>query len=128
MRFLKSRLFAVISGALLVAGAGSAALADDTEIFFNQNNGSIPANILFILDTSGSMNDLVTTQADYSPASTYNADQCGSQFDSNYYYYSSKGLPKCGSASKIATAQFKCANMMTAINSVGYATDAFTQW
>ncbi len=128
MRFLKSRLFAVVSGALLALGAASAALADDTEIFFNQNNGNIPANILFILDTSGSMNDLVTTQLDYDPSLTYSADQCGSAFDSNYYYFSSKGIPKCGSGSKLAKTQFKCNNMLSPLASTGFATDAYTQW
>ena len=128
MRFLKSRLFAVISGALLAVGAGSAALADDTEIFFNQNNGSIPANIMFILDTSGSMNDLVTTQLTYNPSLTYTADKCGSTFDTNSYYYSAKGIPGCGSSAKIATTLFKCINMLNSLNGTGFATDAFTQW
>jgi type IV pilus assembly protein PilY1 len=109
-------------------GAGAAAFADDTEIFFNQNNGNIPANIMFILDTSGSMNDLVTTQLAYDPAQSYTADKCGSAFDPNYYYYSSKGLPACGSTAKIARALFKCANMLTPLASTGFATDAFTQW
>jgi len=128
MRFLKSRFFAVISGTLLALAAGNAALADDTEIFFNQNTGSIPANILFILDTSGSMNDLVTSQLDYDSTLTYNADKCGTAFDKNYYYYSTKNIPKCGSTQKIAVTQFKCANMAGAIADAGYATDAFTQW
>jgi type IV pilus assembly protein PilY1 len=128
MRFLKSRFFAVISGTLLALAAGNAALADDTEIFFNQNTGSIPANILFILDTSGSMNDLVTSQLEYDGSLTYNADKCGTAFDTNYYYYSAKNIPKCGSTAKIAITQFKCANMAGAILNTGYATDAFTQW
>ena len=65
MRFSKSRIFAVVSGALLSVAAATAAFADDSEIFFNQNSASIPANILFIMDTSGSMNSLVTTQQPY---------------------------------------------------------------
>jgi type IV pilus assembly protein PilY1 len=121
-------LFAVMTGALIALGAGAAAFADDTEIFFNQNAGSIPANILFILDTSGSMNDLVTSQQDYDSSLTYNADKCGSAFDPNFYYYSSKAIPACGSAAKIDKKLFKCVNMLTALNNTGYATDAFTQW
>jgi type IV pilus assembly protein PilY1 len=128
MRFPMSRLFAVTAGALVAMGAGAAAFADDTEIFFNQNNGNIPANILFILDTSGSMNDLVTTQLDYDPSLTYNADKCGSAFDPNYYYYSSKAIPACGSVAKIAKSLFKCVNMLTPLVNTGFATDAFTQW
>lgn len=128
MRFLKSRFFAVISGTLLALAAGTAAMADDTEIFFNQNTGSIPANILFILDTSGSMNDLVTSQLEYDGSLTYNPDKCGTAFDKNYYYFSAKNIPKCGSTAKILVTQFKCANMANAIATSGYATDAFTQW
>ncbi len=128
MRFPKSRFVAVLTGFLLSVGGGSAALADDTEIFFNQNNGNIPANILFILDTSGSMNSLVTTQKPYDPSNGYSADKCASAFDNNYYYYSAKGLPGCGSAARIAKTLFKCANMLPALGTTGFATDAFTQW
>lgn len=128
MRFSKSRLFAVVSGALLSVAAATAAFADDSEIFFNQNTANIPANILFIMDTSGSMNDLVTTQQPYNPATTYTQNQCGTAFDPNSYYYSSKGLPKCGSTNKIAISQFKCKSMLTPMATSGYATDSFAQW
>jgi type IV pilus assembly protein PilY1 len=128
MRFSKSRIFAVISGALLSVTAASAAFADDSEIFFNQNSADIPANILFIMDTSGSMNDLVTTQQPYDPTVTYSQNQCASAFDPNSYYYSSKGLPKCASANKIAISQFKCKTMLTPMGVSGYATDSFAQW
>jgi hypothetical protein len=74
---------AAACGALLAFGAISVAQADDTEIFFNQNNGNVPANIMFILDTSGSMNDLVTTQEDFDPAKAYSPDGCAA-FDNNY--------------------------------------------
>ena len=128
MRASKSRFIAVVTGFLLSVGAASAALADDTEIFFNQNNGNIPANILFILDTSGSMNDSVTTQKAYDPAQTYAANKCAANFDSNYYYYSARGLPACASAAKIARSLFTCNNMLSPLGSTGFATDAFTQW
>ncbi len=67
MRCSKSRIFAVVSGALLAVAAAAAAFADDTEIFFNQNAADIPANVLFIMDTSGSMNELVTTPVSVRP-------------------------------------------------------------
>ncbi len=128
MRCFKSRFTAVVAGALIAAGAGSAALADDTEIFFNQNNGDIPANILFILDTSGSMNSLVSTQKAYDPTVTYHADKCATAFDSNYYYYSSKNIPACGSTARIARSLFKCNSMLAPMAGTGFATDSFTQW
>src|SRR6476661_4730512 len=125
MRFSKSRILSVVSGGLLAVAAATAAFADDTEIFFNQNVADIPANVLFIMDTSGSMNSLVTTQFPYDPAKTYTADKCGTPFDPNSYYYSSKGLPKCGSANKIAKSQFKCKTMLTGLANSGFATDTF---
>jgi type IV pilus assembly protein PilY1 len=127
MKLSITRLYAVIGSALLAMSAASAAHADDTEIFFNQNNGSIPANILFVLDTSGSMNDLVTTQEAYNSSTSYSPDKCAA-FDNNYYYYSTKGTPACGTANKIRTDLFKCASMMPFINSSGFTTGSFAQW
>src|SRR5712675_1338141 len=113
MRFSKSRMLSVVSGGLLAVAAATAAFADDTEIFINQNAADIPANVLFIMDTSGSMNSQVTTQFPYDPSKTYTGDKCGgAPFDANSYYYSSKGLPKCGSANKIDKSLFKCASML----------------
>ena len=128
MRCSKSRIVAVVSGALLSVAAATAAFADDTEIFFNQNAGDIPANVLFIMDTSGSMNELVTTSKPYDPAKTYTADKCGTPFDPNSYYYSSKGLPKCGSTNKMDKSLFKCQSMLTPLANTGFATDTFAQW
>ena len=45
MRCSKSRIFAVISGALLSVATAQAAFADDTEIFFNQKGADVPAAI-----------------------------------------------------------------------------------
>lgn len=128
MRCSKSRIFAVISGALLSVATAQAAFADDTEIFFNQNGADVPANVLFIMDTSGSMNSLVTTSKPYNPNLSYNPDKCATPFDASAYYYSSKGIPACASTQKIAKTQFKCASMMSGLNSSGFVTDTFAQW
>ena len=128
MRCHKSRFVAVISGLLLSVAAATAAFADDTEIFFNQNGTDIPANVMFILDTSGSMNSLVTTQKQYDPSQTYTADKCGTPFDASSYYFSSKGIPACGSAQMIAKTLFKCASMLAPLKASGFATDSFAQW
>ena len=58
--------------------------ADDTEIF--TGTGSVKdSNVLFILDTSGSMNDPETlTRPPYDPSKTY--DNSTYSFDSNLYY------------------------------------------
>ena len=128
MRFSKSRVLAVVSGAVLSMAATFAAFADDTEIFFNQNGSDIPANVMFIMDSSGSMNDLVTTQFPYDSSQTYKADKCGANFDSNFYYYSNKGLPKCGTANQMDKKLFKCKSMLGPLKDAGFATDTFAQW
>src|SRR5436305_631893 len=121
MRSSKSRIVAVLSGCLLSLAAAVAAFADDTEIFFNQNGTDIPANVMFIMDTSGSMNELVTTQAPYDPAKAYTADKCGTAFDSTAYYYIHKGLPTWGFANKLPKNQFKCTIMLLPVASIGLA-------
>ena len=127
MRVSMARVWAAISGVLLATAAATAAFADDTEIFFNPKNGSIPVNILFVLDTSGSMNSLVTTNQKYNPATGYSANTCAN-FDPNYYYYSTKGTPVCNSANKIRTDLFKCAAMLPFLGAAGFNTSAFVQW
>ena len=127
MQFSMARISAMTGGILLALAAGTAALADDTEIFFNQNNGGVPANIMFVLDTSGSMDDLVTTLDPYNSATTYTADTCAS-IDGSSYYFSNKSTPACGSTNKIPKNLFKCAAMLGQIAAVGYSTDAFVQW
>lgn len=128
MRFMSRRLPAAVSGAFLAWATGSAALADDTEIFFNQSNTGANANVLLILDTSGSMNSTVSTAEPYDGSKTYTADKCATAFDSNAYYFGTK-TPACGSSAKIDIKQFKCANIGDLAKSKsGYYTGTFAQW
>jgi type IV pilus assembly protein PilY1 len=123
--------------ALFALFAAFGARADDTEIFFNQSIGNVPANILFILDTSGSMNDTVTTTFAYDPKKTYKSDTCGS-IDSTSYYFSTVGgkgggktsnTPKCGSTNKLPISLFKCQSMLVDINSPkGSSAPTLIQW
>jgi type IV pilus assembly protein PilY1 len=129
MRFTTRGLLATITSTLLIVLAGAPAFADDTEIFFNQKSSGAAANILMILDTSGSMNDLVTSTEPYDPTKTYSANKCtGGSFDTKYYYFGTT-VPTCGSTKNISTAQFKCAAMgdLTASTS-GYYTSSWVQW
>ena len=56
-RFLK-QLQPVMLGFTLIAASALPALADDTEIYFGGGNASAKNNILFVIDTSGSMDSL----------------------------------------------------------------------
>ena len=52
------------------------AFADDTEIFSAASGGTIGPNIMFVIDTSGSMGSTVTTMADYDPTASYPVTLC----------------------------------------------------
>lgn len=63
-----SHLTLSLAAALIGLGAGAPARADDTEIFFTAKK-PVPDNILFVLDTSGSMNWHPTNNEDPEPSS-----------------------------------------------------------
>ncbi|MEQ1579795.1 MAG: PilC/PilY family type IV pilus protein [Steroidobacteraceae bacterium] len=91
------RLASLVSAALLVvlSGAGKPASADDTEIFVAvpPPGTSTAANIMFIIDTSGSMDSAVLTQVAWDPGVTYS----GSCDKNNVYWAtgSNATAPSC---------------------------------
>lgn len=89
-------------GLALLAGFGSwalaagAAFADDTEIFVNQGaSAGVRPNVLFIVDTSGSMNGgVVLPRPPYDPAVSYGGE-CS--VDRVYFQRdTATGTPDCG--------------------------------
>ena len=83
-------LYAAVGALLLYVSMSAGVRADDTEIFFNQSASNVGANVLLILDTSGSMDDEVTSTPPYDPTVTYpTSGSCSS----DYYYYASSGTP-----------------------------------
>lgn len=69
----------------------SAAIADDTEIYMSKKEAETARpNVLFILDTSGSMDsEIVSTVPLYDPNTVYVSQGC----DANYIYYSTNDTP-----------------------------------
>ncbi|MGH8562941.1 MAG: pilus assembly protein [Gammaproteobacteria bacterium] len=108
--------------------AATGAFADDTEIYLGLNQGQSVAkpNVLFILDTSGSMDTNVTTTAPFDPAQTY-AGSCAS----NKIFWSTTGIaPGCNSGNWFDTTKFRCqaaAGPMGA-SGVGTYTDRLARW
>ncbi|MFT3907239.1 MAG: PilC/PilY family type IV pilus protein [Steroidobacteraceae bacterium] len=129
MSKLKSCLATLLPMLVLALGVG-AARADDTEVFFNQNSTGAAANVMLILDTSGSMSTSVSTASAYSASTTYTSD---SNCDSTAYYYVApvtKGrtttyTPACSSTNKITSANFQCYSGLSALSSSGYYNDTF---
>ncbi|MBS0613317.1 MAG: hypothetical protein JSS24_09125, partial [Proteobacteria bacterium] len=113
----------------LLAFVSMQARADDTEIFFNQSNSNVGANVLLILDTSGSMDDEVTSGPDYDATTTYPVT---GSCDPSYVYWTASGTPSCGTSNRVPVAQFKCASAATQLgNSAGASGqygDAFVRW
>jgi type IV pilus assembly protein PilY1 len=68
---------------LIVGMLASHASADDTEVYVTASaaTGTIAQpNVLFVFDTSGSMSQAITTQADFNPITVYGTSS------SDYYY------------------------------------------
>ena len=129
----------LLCGLLLVALFG-AARADDSEIFSSASGGTIGPNIMFILDTSGSMSTNVTTRADYDPAITYPGLAAISgnpavTCNANLIYFVRAGgtIPDCTSTtSTFAPSYLKCTPATAALaNGTGtgiYDGDVLLQW
>ena len=76
----------------LAALLAAPAHADDSELFLSDPDASATrANVLFVIDTSGSMDTLVDTQATFDTNQTFTG--C---YDSGALYFSSNGAtPAC---------------------------------
>ncbi len=125
-----NRLLSFAAAAALGA-TSCAAIADETEIFVGTGNavtGQRP-NILFIIDTSGSMDTQVLTQEAFNPATTYTGP-C----NTGRVYYASgsdaNNTPNCSNNnSSVPVAAFKCSAATTGIATAGYyLADRAAQW
>ncbi len=115
---------------LVLLVAAGAVRADDTEIFTGATGGGINPNILFIIDTSGSMSTPVTTQVAYDPTQTY----AGSCIAADFYYVPGAGgsPPACSSTKKIPLTNLKCvagiAALGAGVGAPGFYTDNMVTW
>ena len=106
---------------IVSAMTGAPLLADDTEVYLGDLafSTNIRPNVLFIMDTSGSMStDVTLTTGTYDPAVTYSGS-C----NSGYVYWASStanGIaPSCSTSNYIAAGSNKCADSSTALSSGG---------
>ncbi len=113
--------------ALLGCVCALSAVADDTEIFVTGFDAPVACeapNVLFVIDTSGSMDSAVLTQVDWDPNSSFTG--C---FDSNSLYYSATGdLPDCGSLASFPRANNACAAATAGLERVGRYKSLFRSW
>ncbi len=131
-RFLKA--FACTTSAALatLGGLAGVATADETEIFVGTGNAvsTQRPNILFIMDTSGSMSEDVETQVPFDPQVDYDGDcesdrvyfQEGDNVDLN-------DLPDCDDDDSFPLAAFKCdAGIQAMAQGGSYVADRAAQW
>ncbi|GFE87936.1 pilus assembly protein [Steroidobacter agaridevorans] len=127
----------VTAGALL-----GTARADDSEIYIAQSTAA--PNIMLILDTSGSMQGEVTTQAAYDPNTDYIAKATGDCANiSNRVFFTTENddddgdgeadldvPPTCDTNRYVAKAVMNCASATDPLKSEAgsYTGDRFVQW
>lgn len=104
-RLIKPLMLSTLFG----LGLSGTLLADDTEVYIGVNQVSdVRPNILFIIDTSGSMDTPVyLTSGTYDPSVTYAGD--GSPCDPNRVYWSTGSTPpSCSTSNYIDLSSFTC--------------------
>lgn len=119
MTYPISKKFAIMFvTAMYISLPVNTALADDTEVYLggNAGNSSVKPNVLFIIDTSGSMGTTETfTNGSYDPATTYTGS-C----DTNRIYWSDRGNPPtCSTDNYITRTANKCDDSAAALTSGG---------
>ena len=99
--------------------ANTPAGADDTELFVGAAVAAAPSrpNILFIMDTSGSMDTNVVTQVSFNPADTYS----GSCRTDRVYWSSNNSAPNCSTDRYVAATAFTCNAAQPNLDSSGIA-------
>lgn len=105
--------------------AGASAVADDTELLLTTApNLSAKPNILFILDSSGSMNTNEQTIEFYDSTRTYS----GTCDNSKYYWSDTSSVPGCTSNRTIDKTAFVCTSANLRIGAVGQTTGILAQY
>lgn len=116
---------------LIALGTGKTALADDSEIFIGTSTTGVAPNILFILDTSGSMDNEVKVPAPYDPSIEYSRPATiGCDRARVYFVPSGSPAPQnCSGLSSFPTTDLKCTQAVSALaSSAGFYTDSFIRW
>jgi type IV pilus assembly protein PilY1 len=119
------QLLAGLLGAALALSAARPARADDAEIFLSDRSATTTtANVLFIIDTSGSMDALVDTQVAFNAETDF-----GGCYRSDALYYTTTGtLPPCDSPDLILKSVNYCAASSQALTDLGYYADFLLGW
>lgn len=113
-------------GLTITLTTGTPAFADDTELLLSTPNstGADKPNILFILDTSGSMTTIEHTQQPFDKDNIY-PGSCSSNL---VYWTDKKSIPNCSSNNTIPIGDFYCAQGIAQMADAGSFTDTMAQY
>lgn len=123
-----SRRFASLLGCIIGIACAGPAFADDTEIFVDQAaQGGVRPNVLFIFDTSGSMNGLVRIpKGPYDPQRTYTG-RCRAGFI--YFREGAGDPPGCEPSRELVETTNLCRDAEVALDGIaGFWTGRIAQW
>jgi type IV pilus assembly protein PilY1 len=113
---IPSAVRSVVYGALVGIAAGAPVLADDLEIYQSQPSVGARPNVLFIIDTSASMDgDVEVTPAPYEPDTEYT----GSCSANRIYYSTNDTPPSCSTSNYIERSAFVCKAAQEALKNIG---------
>ena len=103
---IKFRFKPIAAGVAFVAYASTPAIAEDIEIYTTANlsAGAIQPNVMFVIDTSGSMGGTLSVPNSYDYTQTYS----GCYDNTKIYYTSSGALPDCSSKAMFDKASNTC--------------------
>ena len=113
-------------GLLLSLTISSPVWADDVELLLSTPGleGAARPNLLFILDSSGSMTGEVSTQPPYDATVIYPGD-CDADM---YYWTTGSDVPECGDRYKFKKVRFDCQQGVTQIATAGKYTDTMAMY
>ena len=113
---------------ILTIAAGSPAVADDVELLLSTPAASNAAkpNVLFIIDSSGSMMSVEVSQQPYDPNTPYS----GPCQTDKYYWTTNSTLPECGEEADymVQKTSFVCQQGLTQLGASGSYTDTMAQY
>ena len=116
------------TGLIFASIVGSPAIADDVDLLLSNPAASTAAkpNILFILDSSGSMKSIEASQEPFDGNQTYT----GPCNNGQYYYTTNSGTPSCdsGNSNRIDKPAFLCAQGVLQATASGSYTDTMTMY
>lgn len=119
------RLIAVCTGTLVALLAGAPAMADDVELLLSTpSSKAATPNILFVIDSSGSMTTVEKSQEPYDGT----IDYVGPCDTGKYYWSTNSNIPSCGTQYRIRKSSFVCDSGIAQARAAGSYTDTMAMY